>query len=240
VSGRAWFIYDLRFIGKPPFWYEHFPNTASKYAATLLLVPPLLVSGLWPYWRRRELGPLFLICGLIALMSFYFFVDRGRTTVETLIMSPRLILPAVAFLLIGYADNLAALVAWARGGRPALAAPVVALLVAVPLAVALPISVRHRHWQQESAAALAIASRLAAENSDHRLGVDEGTIKAGLLYPGPVTIATLDPAPPPVVACSDTSISYRSPVRRRGCVLPGYHESAAIGAFGVLTRGTSK
>jgi hypothetical protein len=50
-------------------------------------------------------------------MCFYFFVDHGRTKIETLVLAPRLLLPAVAFLLVGYAEMAAGLAARFRALR---------------------------------------------------------------------------------------------------------------------------
>jgi len=88
ATGRLWFSYDHRFLGTPPFWFSHFPETAPAHVRTVLLLPPLLIVGALPYWRRREVGPLCLIFGFGLMMCFYFFVDHGTTRIESMVLAP--------------------------------------------------------------------------------------------------------------------------------------------------------
>jgi hypothetical protein len=238
ASGKLWFSYGYGFLKTPPFWYGHFPTTAPHHVRTLLLLPPLLAAGVWPFWRRRELGPVLVIAGLTGMMCFYYFVDTGRSWAETLVLSPRLILPAVAFLLIGWAELLAALVA----ARPRLRAgrPLAAALVAVPALLALAISVRHRRWQEPEGEALAAASRLVAARGEHELGLTAESCKIALLYPGR-TPALREGAPPVaarpgVVLCGTRSWSYRTGDVATPCNFPGYAVESERDGFQLLVR----
>src|SRR5258708_23607227 len=76
-----------------------------------MLCPPLLIAGVLPFWRRRDFAAVFAIGGTIAMFSIYFFADWGIGFFDSLVLSRRLIMPAVAFLLVGYADLLAQLFA---------------------------------------------------------------------------------------------------------------------------------
>jgi hypothetical protein len=237
AAGQLWFGYSHEFLATPPFWLSHFGSVAPVYARSLLLVPPLLIAGVWPFWRRRDLGPGLVIAGLTLLMSFYFFVDRGRSWVDTLVLGPRLILPAVAFLLIGYADLLAGLAA----RRPWLRPVVSAALVVAPAALALAISIRHHRWQEPQGAALATATRLTAEAHSQELGMTIGAEKVGVLFPGHTSWvlgpkAARRPTAPPVVICSARTWSYRSPDVPMRCELPGYADRVTQGDFHFLVR----
>jgi hypothetical protein len=236
ASGKLWFSYDYRFLKTPPFWYGHFPSTAPHHARTLLLLPPLLVAGVWPLWRRRELGPLLVIAGLTGMMCLYYFVDTGRSWAETLVLSPRLILPAVAFLLVGWADLLAAVVE----ARPWACRGATAALVAVPALLALAISVRHRRWQEPEGEALAAASRLVSERGEHALGLTPESCKVALLYPGHTPWVREPPIPggarPGVVLCGTRSWSYRTGDVPTTCDLAGYAVESEREGFKILVR----
>jgi len=235
TSGKLWFAYNHSFLGTPPFWPVYFPTTAPRHVASLLLMPPLLLGGLWPFWRRRDYGPLLVIGGFGLMMCFYFFVDTGRNGLETLILSPRLILPVVAFLLIGYADGLATLAA--RFGKAASPPHLfAALLMVAPALVAVAISARHRRWQEPNAAALAATSDLTATLGVHELGLNAAALKAGLLYPGHTALVRGARNAPEVVLCKTRSPSYRAPDERLNCDLPGYEERLDITNFRVLVR----
>jgi len=234
TTGEPGFVYDQahQYLGTPQFWPRYFPTSAPAYATALALLPPLLVAGAWPFWRRREFGPLAVIAGLTALMCFYFFVDRGRTRLETLVLAPRLILPVVAFLLVGYADLLAGLAERAPRAAPALAA----LLVVAPALVCLAVSSRHRAWQEGEAAAVAEAARAVQAARAPELGLTGNASKAALLYPGRVSMYVAGVHEPDVVLCNAGSESYRDPASIVTCALPGYEERAARDAFHVFVR----
>jgi len=231
--GKLWYGYTHEFLGTPPFWPKYFPHTAPVHIASLLLLPPLLVAGAWPLWRRRQVGPLFVVAGLTSMMCFFFFVDRGRTPLETLAMSPRLILPVVAFLMVGYIDLLAQ---WAtRWPRAARAIQV--LLVIVPAGGALAISARHRAWQEPQAAARAAVAPLLASAGTKTLGITRAAMKAGALHDGPVVMVWEHATSgPPVVLCGTQSMSYREPGRIAACPLPDYDDRELNDGFHALTR----
>ena len=157
TTGGFWFAYEHP--GVHTFWPSHLLTTAPSHLLTVVLMPPLLITGAAPFLQRRELGPLAVIVGFGALMCVYFFVDTGTTWIETRILAPRLLLPVVVFLLIGYADLLARLARRITGHVTA----VRVLLTAVALTVTLAISARHSRWQQAAGQALAAAERIARD-----------------------------------------------------------------------------
>jgi hypothetical protein len=236
--GRLWFVYREAhaYLAEPSFWPTHLRTSARAHIASLLLLPPGLIIGAWPFWKRRELGPLLVALGLPAMMCFYFFIDTGRQMLETLVMSPRLILPAVAFLLVGYADCAAGL---ARFVPPVARSLAVWAGVLGPAVLGFAVSARHRAWQEPSAMALAEASRIiSARGGGERqeLGLTHAATKAGVLFPGSISWVGINGNHPDVVVCSTQSSSYRMPGQTASCDLPGYDDAVDSGTFHVLTR----
>jgi hypothetical protein len=233
-NGTPWsaYSYALSYLGTPAFWPRYFPTSAPVYLLSVVLLPPLLVAGAWPLWKRREFGPLIASGGLIAMMCFYFFVDHGRSALETLLLAPRLILPAVAFLLIGYASLAATL--WERlmAGRR-----VPALCAVLPALIAMPISVRHRAWQDTDVRALAAASTAIAAEGGGVLGVTYTAGKSGLLYMGRA-VEIESGERPRIVLCGAQYPSYRAPgdPAGGGCDLDGYQKLETDGNNSVLRR----
>ena len=227
---------SLRYLPTPQFWPLYFPATAPVHLRTLLLMPPLLVLGAWPLARRREIGLLLTIVGFTLMMCFYFFVDRGPNLLETLVLAPRLILPVVAFLLLGYADGLAAWVA----RRQRLGSVAALVLVTLPALVALPVSIRHRRWQAPAGAALQAADEAISRRGENELGVGPNAAKVALLYRG----RTVEPLPgaaaPGVILCSTRSASYRDPAEGESCAREGYDDQPLQAGFHLLTRHPSR
>jgi hypothetical protein len=223
-----------------PFALSYVRERVPTHATTLLLLPPLLVAGAWPFWRRRDFGPLFVAGGLLALMCVYYFSDTGASRLETLVLSPRIILPVVVFLLIGYGawlDDLvrrlrpaavegpAPMPAWAAGG-----------LLVVMLASVAGVSFVHWRSQGDMGVVREVASAAADAHGDHMLGVTESAAKAGVLHDGPTTVFDPAGARPAVVFCSEASASHRVIDPPTSCKLPGYHPVAVRGGFFVLAR----
>jgi hypothetical protein len=243
ANGRVWFDYTHASTEAPPFGLRYVADVAPAHIETLLLLPPLLFLGALPLWRRRELAPLVVSGGYFALMCLYFFVDVGANTVETLVLAPRLLLPVVAFLLIGYAAGLDDLAVRFGAARPAdgetpslLRLPVAAALVLIPLAVAGAVSVRHARYQFAMSKVRDIASGLADAYGERRLGLTANALKAGLLHDGPTTV--YDPATNRslVVFCSEVSASRRVDTGAESCKLPGYHTVTTQRGFFALLR----
>jgi hypothetical protein len=233
TTGGPRFAYDHRFLGTPPFWPTYLAKTGAAHLRTFLLFPPLLILGVLPWWRRFELGPLCLILGFGTMMCFYFFVDFGTTRIESMTLAPRLILPAVVFLLIGYADILAGLAQRLRlGDRPA-----GILLTVGTTAIALVIGYRHSRWQMTMNEALTAAAQISKSIGAHELGVTPEAAKAGMLFPGPTRLVTRDDPDAAVILCSTHSASYRQPADGPySCALPGYASFHRAGAYEVLIR----
>jgi hypothetical protein len=241
-NGHLWFDYTHGGPGLPPFSPGYFSTAAPAHVATVLLVPPLLVAGAWSYWRRRELGPLVLCSGYFAMMLVYFFVDVGPNWVETRVLAPRIILPVVVFLLVGYgawlddvATRLLRGVPDADGAAPALRPWAAGVLVAIPVVIVTGVSLRHQRFQGAMAGVREVASALA-DAHDGTLGVTENACKAGLLHDGHTTI--FDPVAnrPAIVFCSERSASYRANEGSYCCAFPGYHTVAARGGYFALAR----
>jgi hypothetical protein len=235
ATGHLWFAYDQRFrqLGISPFSLHNVPRIGLVHLRTLLLFPPLLILGVYPFWCRREWGPLFVIFGLGALMCTYFFVDYGTNWIESMILAPRLVLPIVSFLLVGYADLLASLALRLRDGTPWAGA----VLVVATTAMALGISARHHRWQAPMAEALAAATRASHDVGARELGVTTDAVKAGILFSG--SVRTVDGAEggSEVVLCSTRAGSYRQQSESRySCALPGYHSYRDLGDYRVLIR----
>ena len=218
--------------GAKPFSLDYLPTSGWTHLVSLVLCPPLLLGGALPYWKKRELGPLFVIAGFAVLMSTYFFVDWGPSWAESLVLSQRLILPVVAFLLIGYAELAASLLARLRfDARWALV-----ILGVLALAVTGGISSRHLRWQRPMQKALAAASATAAAAGTDELALTYGAAKVGLLYPGPVRQFVPGTSQARVVLCGRDSASYRVPGLMGNCQFAGYRIDRSIDGFDILVR----
>jgi hypothetical protein len=231
---RLGFAYDHQFLGTPPFWFTYFKTAAPAQLQTLLLFPPLLILGVLPYWRRRELGPVCLILGFSALMCFYFFVDSGTTWVESLVLAPRLLLPVVVFLLIGYADLISS------GLRRVLGhdARAGTVLICGTAAIVAAVSVEHSRWQAPMAEARRAAERIVAHLGANELGLAPQAVKAGLLFDGPTPVVSMSDTSLPVVLCNERSASHRAPDdgTNSSCEAPAYRSDYRVGGFHVLVR----
>jgi hypothetical protein len=243
ANGRVWFDYAHAHDAGPLFDLRALPRVVPRHAVSLLVAPPLLAAGALAYWRRRELGPLVACVGLLAMMCVYYFVDSGANAVETLVLAPRLLLPVVAFLLVGYAallDDLATRLGATRPGagdappspRPALAAA----LVALPLVVVSGISLAHARYQRDMGIVRDVASAVADAHGERTLGLTPSAFKAGLLHEGPTVLYSPTGARPAAVFCSEVAPSHREGGLRRSCDLPGYHSVNARGGFFALAR----
>jgi hypothetical protein len=232
AARQLWFTYDHRFLGTPPFWPKYFRSTAPLHASSVLLNPPLLIAGLLTFIHRRMFGPLFMILGLGTMMCFYFFVDYTSTWVETVVLSQRLILPAVAFLLVGYAAVLAGLAARLRVTSAA-----TLILTIAPALLAFKIGGIHHRWQVPMDAARSAATQAAQALGSPELGLTENATKAGLLYPGPTRLVKTDSiTKPAVILCATRGMSYRQPTGGEHCQFPGYESRNVADGYVLLTE----
>jgi hypothetical protein len=156
-----------------------------------------------------------------------------------MVLSPRLILPVVAFLLVGYGallDELARRFLGARAfddagrARPWLGI----VLVALPVVVCAGVSARHASFQAPMGRALAIASGVA-DARGHELGLTENASKVGVLYHGRTTMYD-ETNRPAVVLCNEGSGSHRFGGDHQSCALAGYHEIGREAGLVVLAR----
>jgi hypothetical protein len=196
------------------------------------------VLGAWPLWQRRELSALCAIAALGGLMACYFFVDWGSTWLESLVLAPRLLLPVVSLLLVGYADLIAGLAQRCDPSRR-LEQRLQLIACAVAVSSALGISLVHRRWQQPLARALASASQLADRDGRRRLALTQPALKHGLLYAGETLLFDAAARNAAVVLCSTMTASHRLPKERLACRYRGYRVAAVGAGYEVLVRSAS-
>jgi len=175
---------------------------------------------------------LLAIAGFATLMSVYFFVDQLPLWAESLVLSQRLILPVVAFLLIGYVELLAGFAE--RFRRGATWGPTVALLLA-SLLMAI-ISYRHRRWQRPAEGVLEAASEAASSADTAELALTYEASKIGILYRGPLRRFLPGASRAKVVLCAESSPSYRLADVNAGCAFPGYRLARVVNGFHILIR----
>jgi hypothetical protein len=237
ATGTILFGYSFR-PGLPSFRPSYILKTAPMYVRALLFNPPLLFLGLITYWRRRLVAPLLVISGFGAMMSFYVWVDWAPTWLETLVLSERLILPIVTFLLIGYVAGLSQITT-----RLGLAGVATGILVIAPAAIAFQIGARHHIWQQPMRKAREAATTLARQIGSNELGLTYGSSKAGLLFPGKTRWIVSEGPRPPVLLCATHGNSYRTLAagnleedRCDATGYPGYHEVRSLDGFMLMLR----
>jgi len=184
---------------------------------SLLLCPPLLIIGVLPFWRRRDWAALSAIGASALMMSVYFFVDFGVGFVDSIVLSRRLILPVIAFLLVGYAEVLAQVFGRFSPGRWARVAVIVG-----PALLALALGLKHRQWQMPSHRALERAEAWAKKVETNELGLTGSAFKIGLLFPGRTIFVARDRGSAQLVLCHDAEQSYRLSHIRYSCEMSGY------------------
>jgi hypothetical protein len=213
---------------------EYLRSAGLAHLVSLLACPPLLLLGAWHFLRRRELGPVFVIATLCITMSTYFFVDHGGTWLESIVLSQRGILPAVAFLLLGYAHLLAEL-----GSRSRWLRQLTLVLVLLPAGSALAIGRAHRLRQDPMAQALRTATAMLDQLGQSELLVTRNASKIGLMFPGPVSVVDESLQHPVGVVLCSTLESYRAGDITTACSLPGYRAVRRFHAISVLLADTS-
>jgi hypothetical protein len=226
TTGGLAFSYAYSTAG---FSFANLTRSGPAHALTLLSLPPLLIAGGWPFVKRREYGPLLAVAGLFGLMSLYGFVDTGRGWFDSLVLSPRLVLPTVAFLLIGYLD---------LGGRRldhfGVSKRVAAVLIlALPVA-AFTIGAAHARYSSSAVRARQMAETSLAARGDGGLGLSYGAFKAGLLSARPVHWSDGEARRSSVILCSQEVPSYREPRKLAGCEIPGYDVVGSVGPYRIL------
>jgi hypothetical protein len=236
ANGTPFYGYHER-VASVNFGPRFLATAGLAHAKSLLLNPPLLLLGAWPYWRRRDFGPVLVIAGLCGLMSVYYFVDWGRNRADSLVLSQRLILPAVAFLIVGYVSCLqeilrrlpGALRIWAQ--RLAAAA-----LLILPSVAAYEIGKRHRRWQQPMTDAMNTLANVTRSRGVTEVGVTTNALKYGLMFPGRTVQFPEGGARPPVVLCATKNTSYRITETDFSCSFEGYRRVASSIGVDILVK----
>lgn len=219
------------FLSDARFGVSFVGSSGWRHLMPLALLPPGLVLGAWPLWKRRNFGALAAVTALFGAMTFYYFVDSGRTLLESLVLAPRLTLPAVAILSVGWLALIDTLV-------PLRLRQLVAIVLLAGCAVApFGIGRLHRRWQEPMGAALDAAESQLALRHSLTLGVTPSAFKAGVMARESV-IAVTHGAPDSVavILCSNESESYRAAAPRAPCAFDGFTESFATGPYRVLVR----
>ena len=213
-------------------------TSGVAHLKSLLLCPPLLFVGVLPFWRRRDWAALLVIGISTVMMSVYFFVDWGVGFIDTVVLSRRLLMPAIAFLLVGYAEILARLFErfsrWRFGHVAA---------VMVPALLALGVGLKHRQWQIPAHRALERAEAWAEKTGEKELGLTAYAFKVGLLFPGRTTFVEGDRRKSNLVLCHAAGGSYRIVDNfRYSCTLPGYRvvQEFADDGYYILERSDRK
>jgi hypothetical protein len=230
--------YGYSFASDPTgFRLSHVSSSGRTYAPGLSLLPPGLFLGAIGLWARRELGALLAVTVLVAGLSTYGFQDRGPGWLDSVVLSQRLVLPAVAFLLLGY-------VTLVRGAATRLRLPPALLgfaLVGVALAVSTATAAAMHRRESTMRAARISAERALEEHGGSRLGLTSTTFKAGLLSRGPVTWfvpRARGGFRAEVVLCSTEMDSWRAPAEgAMSCEAPGYRELRRVGSYRILVPG---
>lgn len=236
ANGSPRYGYYQRF-GPPSFEPRFLSSTGVAHAKSLLLNPPLLVVGIWPFWKRRDFGPIAVVVGLVGLMSIYFFVDWGRNWADSLVLSQRLILPAVVFLMVGYVICLSDLLSAAKRKFGAWIGTVcMAALILFPASVGQAIGSRHRRWQEAMHQGLVAVTEVAREIGTDRIALTPDALKYGLLFRGTTSMYLADRENPDAVLCATKNTSYRVWEVDYSCVIPGYERVRSIPGSDVLVR----
>ena len=219
------------FLSSARFGLSFVRSSGWRHLMPLALLPPGLVLGAWPLWKRREFGALAAATALFCAMTFYYFVDSGRSPLESLVLAPRLTLPAVAILSVGWLALVDTLVPLRLNRLIAI------VLLAGCAAVPFGIGLLHRRWQEPMGAALDAAEVQMALRHSGTLGVTPSAFKAGVMARKSVVAVTHDaPDSVAVILCSNESESYRAAAPRAACAFEGFAESFANGPYRVLVR----
>jgi hypothetical protein len=234
-TGTLWYAYEDALGARQVWALSHWQRSGMLHLITLLTLPPGLLLGAYPLWKKREWGPLLVVGGYTGLMCSYFFVDTGASLLETWILSPRLILPAVALLLVGYAMGLDIL----TRKRPALLNARFALAI-VAVGAAAAVGQSHNAWLTPMAEARHATESVAAARGAEVIGSWRTPKETLLTRLGLQSLDTRPPhgsAPlPDVILCSERYRSRRSPGVSSPCELEGYREARSLDGYVILER----
>ena len=229
ATGTPWYAYHWAHQGRTQFALAHVATSGLAHARTLLLFPPLLVAGALALWWRRAVGPLLAVMVSVVLLSGYYWADTGRGTLDTLVVSPRLILPAVMFLLLGYCEMLSRLAARLRLSR---VVPWLLVIAAAVAATGIGLAQSRLHAPMRDAR---VAAERAADQYGGRLGLTYNAFEAGALSDRTLIFWPGGEGGPCVVLCNTGSSSHRSP-EESSCAFTGYETWDEVGTYRVLVR----
>jgi len=229
TTGTPWYAYHWAHEGTTQFALVHLATSGLAHARTLLLFPPLLVAGALVLWRRRAVGPLLAVTVSVALLSGYYWVDTGRGMLDSLVVSPRLILPAVMFLLLGYCELLSRMAARLRVSR---LVPWLLVITAATVATGIGLAQSKLHAPMRDAR---VAAERVADRYGGRLGLTFNAFEAGALSDRTLIFWPGGEGGPCVVLCNTGSSSHRNP-EASSCAFTGYETQAEVGTYRVLVR----
>jgi hypothetical protein len=228
TTGTPWYAYRWAHEGTDQFAFAHLATSGLVHARTLLLFPPLLVAGALVLWRRA-VGPLLAVTVSVALLSGYYWVDTGRGTLDSLVVSPRLILPAVMFLLLGYCELLSRVAVRLRLQR---VVPWSLVIVAAMVAMGIGLAQSKLHSPMRDAR---VAAERSADRYGGRLGLTFNAFEAGALSDRTLIFWPGGEGGPCVVLCNAGSSSHRNP-EQSSCAFTGYETRDEVGTYRVLVR----
>jgi len=229
ATGTLGYGYSWAHLGRTTFSLEYLPSSGLTHVRSLIAVPPLLIAGLWSLWKRGAGGAALAAVGLVGLSSSYWFVDRAPG-LANLIVAPRLILPAVAFLLLGYVDIVGGIAE--RLGVTRLACWIVVVLAP---AVALSLGIVHGQREAPMVRARAAAMHTAEDYPAGPIGVTFPAMKTGMLIPSEILWFGTGDSRPCVVLCNTASESLRNP-GSFDCGSEGYDEEIRIDSYTILVE----
>jgi hypothetical protein len=106
VYNQYWYGSPLGYTGQGAFSLSNLPANLRAYLPALALFWPLMILAPWADRSRMRVPLRWMILPLFALMLLYSWHDIGGSTLETLILSPRLLQPVLPLWIVSYAAAL--------------------------------------------------------------------------------------------------------------------------------------
>lgn len=222
--------YATSLAAKTPFSPAHLASAGSTLLLLLATVPPLLLLGAIPLLRARRFAALAAALALIAVLSGYYFIDRGRSILETLVVGPRLALPAVGILLVGWTLGLSQIT------RRLPSALLATGCIVLPLAVQGGVAAHQARVLDEVGRTRSTVDRIARLRGAVAVDVTPAALKALTFSPLEVR-SVASPTDAEIFVCATRVPSWREPGITVRCDTPaGWTVAEAIGPFLIQTR----